>query len=41
MSVNLSPLQLAMADFTEGLAETLRSTSVEPGDLILEVTEGA
>jgi diguanylate cyclase (GGDEF)-like protein len=40
MSVNLSPRQLALAGFTDSVEETLRASRIEPGSLVLEVTEG-
>jgi diguanylate cyclase (GGDEF)-like protein len=40
VSVNLSPRQLAMSDLTAGIVSTLDASAVEPGSLVLEVTEG-
>ena len=41
VSVNVSGRQLREPDFVEMVAETLRTTGVSPGDLILEITETA
>ena len=41
MSVNLSPRQLYADDLVEIVAEAIRSASIEPQRLILEVTESA
>ena len=40
MSVNLSPLQFAEADFLQMIASVLRETGLQPQRLQLEVTEG-
>jgi diguanylate cyclase (GGDEF)-like protein/PAS domain S-box-containing protein len=39
VSVNLSRAQLRQADLVAGIAETLRTTGLQPQQLILEVTE--
>src|SRR5262249_34141919 len=39
MSVNLSGQQLTAPDLPEQIADTLRRTGVEPGQLVLELTE--
>ena len=41
VSVNVSPVQLSQNHFVETVKEVLRTTSLPPGMLILEVTEGA
>jgi diguanylate cyclase (GGDEF)-like protein len=39
-TVNVSPRQLASADFMERVLKTVEETGVEPGRLCLEITEG-
>jgi EAL domain-containing protein (putative c-di-GMP-specific phosphodiesterase class I) len=41
VSINVSPRQLADADFVDMVAELVRETGVDPSTLCLEVTESA
>jgi len=40
VSVNVSPLQLGDDELPDFIAETLRDCGLEPGSLVLEITEG-